>query len=105
MIAASPTSTTCTEVGVGRLEALALAEERAPGDLVPAGQVRFGLAGKGLWQALDLIRAGPADRAGFVPVKPMLTATIKHFGRFKSGNAIRDGVLIGMPPLRGGGRG
>jgi bifunctional non-homologous end joining protein LigD len=39
------------EIGVGRLEALAVAEERAHGDLVPAGQVGFGLAGRGLWQA------------------------------------------------------
>jgi len=68
------------EIGVGRLEALAVAAERAHGDLVPAGQVRFGLAGKGLWQALD--RAGPAERAGIVPVKPMLIATIKFFGRY-----------------------
>jgi hypothetical protein len=48
----------------------------------------------------DLIRAGPAGRAGFVPVEPLLTVTVKFFGRYKTSNTIRDGVLIGMPMLR-----
>ena len=47
-----------------------------------------------------MIRAGPACRGGVVPVKPLLIATIRFFGRYKSSNAIRDGVLIGLPRLR-----
>jgi hypothetical protein len=93
------------EIGVGRLEALAVAEERAHGDLVPAGQVRFGFAGKRLWPALDMIRAGRAERSTrVVPVEPVLMATIKFFGRYKTSNLIRDGVLLDLPRLREGSR-
>src|SRR5206468_3424002 len=41
-----------SELGEGRLEAIYVTEERE-GVLHPAGQVRFGLAGKGLWHVLD----------------------------------------------------
>lgn len=86
------------ELGDGRLDGLAVAEETATGELIPCGLVKFGFAGMGLWQALDVIRTGPAGRV--VPVKPLLWATVKFFGRYKTSNAIRDGVLLGMPRVR-----
>lgn len=89
------------ELAGGRLEAVVVAEKIGSGEPAPMGQVRFGLAGKGLWALLDTIRTGPARRGGFVPVETLLVATVKFFGRFKASNAIRDGVLIGMPRLRG----
>jgi ATP-dependent DNA ligase len=49
------------ELGEGRLEAIYVAEDRA-GGLRPAGQVRFGFAGKGLWDKLDRLRAGPVRK-------------------------------------------
>jgi hypothetical protein len=61
-------------------------------ELAPVGLVKFGLAGKDLWQRLDPLRDGPATRAGVVPVRPDLVAGVKFFGRYRSG-AIRDGVL------------
>jgi bifunctional non-homologous end joining protein LigD len=81
------------ELGPGRLEAVYVAEEIA-GKLVPAGQVRFGFAGKGLWSALDALRSGPT-RKRFVPVEPTLSADIKFFGRYKAG-WIRDGVILSL---------
>jgi bifunctional non-homologous end joining protein LigD len=57
----------------GRLEALQVAELHA-GELVPAGLVQFGLAGKGLWPALDQLRAGSAER-GVIPLRMPLQAT------------------------------
>jgi bifunctional non-homologous end joining protein LigD len=53
------------ELGERRLEALYVAEER-DGALCPAGQVRFGFAGRGLWAGLDGRRAG-AVMKGIVP--------------------------------------
>jgi bifunctional non-homologous end joining protein LigD len=88
------------ELGDGRLDGLSVAEVTPAGDLVPRGIVKFGFAGMGLWQVLDTIRTGPPGRGGVVPVKPLLIATVKFFGRFKQGGAIRDGVLIGMPRMR-----
>ena len=79
------------ELGEGRLEAVYVAENIG-GELVPAGQVRFGFAGKGLWNHLDALRLGPA-RKGIVPVNPRLRAEIKFFGRYKRG-WIRDGVIL-----------
>jgi ATP-dependent DNA ligase len=79
------------ELGPGRLEAVYVAEER-DGKLVPAGQVRFGFAGLGLWQVLDQLRVGPASR-GIVPVQLGLGAEVKYFGRYKAG-WIRDGVML-----------
>jgi bifunctional non-homologous end joining protein LigD len=80
-----------SELGPGRLEALYVAEER-DGVLRPAGAVRFGLAGKGLWRRLDQRRAGPPYR-GVVPAVPGLVVAVKFFGRYKAG-WIRDGVLL-----------
>jgi hypothetical protein len=68
--------------------------------LVPAGQVRFGFAGKGLWQMLDGLRDCPA-RNGVVSVPPRLQARIKYFGRYKRG-FIRDGVILLVRDLRAG---
>jgi hypothetical protein len=47
-----------------------------------------------------VIRSGPAGRGDIVPVKPLLLAKVKFFGRYKTSGAIRDGVLIGMPSVR-----
>jgi hypothetical protein len=63
--------------------------------LVPAGLVKFGLAGKELWQRLDPMRAGTTPRSGVVPVRPVLVAAVQYFGRYRSG-AIRDGVLLSV---------
>ena len=73
-------------------EAVAVAALR-DGELAPAGLVKFGLAGKGLWEQLERLRAGPATRSGLVPVRPELVAGVRYFGRYRSG-AIRDGVLL-----------
>jgi bifunctional non-homologous end joining protein LigD len=88
------------ELGDGRLDGLTVAEATPAGDLVPRGIVKFGFAGLGLWQALDVIRGGPAGRGGVIPVRPMLSARVKFFGRYKTSGAIRDGVLLGMPKMR-----
>jgi bifunctional non-homologous end joining protein LigD len=82
------------ELGPNRLEALHVAELR-DGDLVVAGQVRFGFAGKGLWPILDQLRVGPAGRYGIVTIEPCLMVKVEYFGRHKGG-AIRDGVLIAL---------
>ena len=63
--------------------------------LVPAGLVKFGLAGKGLWQRLDRLRVGPETRSGMIPVRPSLVAGVKYFGRYRTGR-IRDGVLLSV---------
>jgi len=60
--------------------------------LVPAGLVKFGLAGKDLWQRLERLRAGPSARSGLVPVRPELVAAVRYFGRYRTG-WIREGVL------------
>jgi bifunctional non-homologous end joining protein LigD len=77
------------ELGEGRLEAIYAAEER-DGGLRPAGEVRFGLAGKDLWPALDMLRVAAARR-GIVPIRSALLAEIKFLGRV--GGCIRNGVL------------
>ena len=82
-----------SELGEGRLEAVYVAEAR-DGVLRPAGQVRFGFAGKGLWHVLDRLRAGP-PRNGLIPVRLGLVAEIKFFGRHKGG-WIRDGVILSL---------
>jgi bifunctional non-homologous end joining protein LigD len=81
------------ELGEGRLEAVYVAEEIA-GALKPAGQIRFGFAGKGLWVKLDALRSGPAHKR-VVPVVPSSQARIKFFGRYKRGS-IRDGVILSL---------
>jgi bifunctional non-homologous end joining protein LigD len=80
------------ELGEGRLEAVYVAEER-DGTLRPAGEIRFGLAGKSLWAALDMLRAGPSRR-GIVPLRPALIAEIKYFGRIRG--FVRDGVVLSV---------
>jgi bifunctional non-homologous end joining protein LigD len=80
------------ELSPGRLEAVYVAELRA-GELVPAGQVKFGLVGKSLWHRLDRLREEPGP--GFVPVRPELQAEVKFFGRYRAG-WIRDGVLLSV---------
>lgn len=75
-------------------EAVAVAELRDDA-LVPVGLVKFGLAGKGLWPRLERRRAGPASRAGIIPVRPELVAGVRFFGRYHSG-WIRDGVLLSV---------
>jgi bifunctional non-homologous end joining protein LigD len=81
------------ELGEGRLEAVHVAEE-ADGELAPAGQVRYGFAGKGLWRELAALRCGPVNK-GVIPVRPGLRAEIKYFGRHKGGS-IRDGVILSL---------
>jgi len=82
-----------SELGDGKLDAVYVAEAR-DGVLCPAGQVRFGFAGKGLWHLLDQRRAGIAEK-GVVPVWLGLVADIKFFGRHKGG-WIRDGVILSL---------
>ena len=87
------------ELGPGRLEAVYVAEARDGAELLPAGQVRFGLAGKGLWPVLDRLRDGLPSRKGFVAVRPELQALVKFFGRYRAG-WIRDGVLLSAADSR-----
>jgi bifunctional non-homologous end joining protein LigD len=68
-------------------EAVVVAELR-DGELVPVGLVTFGLSGKGLWEQLDRLHAGPATRSGLIPVRPELVAGVKSLGRYRS-DAIR----------------
>jgi hypothetical protein len=79
---------------IGYIERVAVAE-LGDGQLVPAGLAKFGLAGKDLWSRLDRLRAGPASRDGFVPVRPELVTDVKYFRRYRSG-WIRDGVLLSV---------
>jgi bifunctional non-homologous end joining protein LigD len=81
------------ELGEGRLEAVHVAEEIG-GNLRPAGQVRFGFAGRGLWGVLAQLRSGEPVK-GVIPVHPALMAEIKFYGRYKGGS-IRDGVLLDL---------
>jgi bifunctional non-homologous end joining protein LigD len=82
--------------GFAPREAVAVAELK-DGVLVPAGLVKFGLAGKDLWRRLERLRDGPASRSGIVPVRPELVAEVKFFGRYRTG-LIRDGVLLAVEP-------
>jgi ATP-dependent DNA ligase len=90
-----------SELGPGQLDAVYVAERR--GDwLVPAGAVRFGLAGKALWRRLDQLRDGPVQGRGrgpnIVPVRRELVVAIKYFGRI-GGDYLRDGVLLAVYPV------
>ena len=88
--------TAFSELGPGLLDAVYVAELRDD-RLVPAGGVRFGLAGKTLWRRLDQLRAGPSQLQsrgpGIVPVRAELVVEIKYFGRI-GGDYLRDGVLL-----------
>jgi hypothetical protein len=61
---------------------------------MPAGQVRFGFARRGLWGVLAQLRCGEPVK-GVIPVHPALMAEIKFYGRHKGGS-IRDGVLLDL---------
>ena len=76
-------------------EAVAVAELRDGGVLVPVGLVKFGLAGKELWHRLERLRSGPETRSGLIPVRPELVAGVKFFGRYRGG-WIRDGALLSV---------
>src|SRR5215469_1329710 len=65
-------------------DAVAVAEMKN-GVLVPGGMVKFGLAGKDLWQRLDALRIGPSTRSGLVRVRPELVAAVRYFGRYRTG--------------------
>jgi bifunctional non-homologous end joining protein LigD len=78
------------KLGDGRLDELRVSEEQ-DGVMRSVGHVRFGFAGKGLWDVLDVRQAGPA-RKGVIPIKP-LRAEVRFYGRHKGG-AIRDGVFL-----------
>jgi hypothetical protein len=86
------------ETGPLKLDAIRVAEER-DGEIVDAGEVRFGFAGRQLWSALDPLRQGPADRYGVIPVRSQMRLRVKHFGGHKGG-AIRDGVVVGIDPAQ-----
>lgn len=87
-----------SELGPGQIDAVYIAEQRGAW-LVPAGAVRFGLAGKALWRRLDWLRDGsarPQGRGpGIIPVRRELAVTIKYFGRI-GGDYLRDGVLLAV---------
>ena len=85
-----------SELAEGRLDAVYVGEERG-GELVPAGRVKFGLAGRGLWHILDRLRVGAAHK-GVVPVRVKLRAKVKYFCRYQRG-WIRDGVLLSVGPV------
>jgi hypothetical protein len=65
--------------------------------LTPAGEVHFGV-GRALREALEAIRLAPMPGGRRVPVRPILTAEIKYFGRHRNG-MIRDGVVQAVTPL------
>jgi hypothetical protein len=66
-------------------------------NLTPAGEVQFGV-GRRLREALEPIRLDRRSRRRRVPVRPVLTAEIKFFGRHRNG-IIRDGVVRAVAPL------
>jgi ATP-dependent DNA ligase len=99
--------TKCSEVGKfvitgfrdltpGEIEAITVAE--IIGDtLTPVGEVQFGV-GRRLRKALEAIRLDRRPGSRRVPVRPVLGAEIKFFGRHRNG-MIRDGVVRVVTPL------
>jgi hypothetical protein len=63
------------------------------GDKRPKPQVRFGFTDKGLWHTLDVLRAGPRLKGGYIPVQLGLMAEVKFFGGY-----IRDSVVRSVAP-------
>jgi hypothetical protein len=63
--------------------------------LMPAGLMKFGLAGKDLWHRLDLLRAGLETGSGLVLIRRELVAGSSISGRYRMG-WIRDGVLLSV---------
>ena len=59
---------------------------------------KFGV-GRGLRKALEAFRFDPRPAGRRVPVRPVLGAEIKYFGRHRNG-MIRDGVVRAVTPLR-----
>jgi hypothetical protein len=67
------------------------------GRLLPAGEVQFGV-GRRLSEVLEAIRLDPRTGRRRVPVRPVLGAEVKYFGRHRNG-CIRDGVVRAVIPL------
>jgi bifunctional non-homologous end joining protein LigD len=99
--------TKCSEVGKfvitgfrditpGEIEAVTVAE-MVDDKLLPAGEVQFGV-GRRLREALEAIRLDPRPGGRRVPVRPVLGAEVKFFGRHRNG-MIRDGVVRAVAPL------
>jgi bifunctional non-homologous end joining protein LigD len=80
----------------GEIEAVTVAEV-IDDRLLPAGEVQFGV-GRRLREALEAIRLDPRPGRRRVPVRPVLGAEIKFFGRHRNG-MIRDGVIRAVAPL------
>jgi ATP-dependent DNA ligase len=80
----------------GEIEAITVAEIVGH-KLSPAGEVQFGV-GRRLRGALDAIRLEPRSGSRRVPVRPMLMAGIKYFGRHRN-DMIRDGVVRAVAPI------
>jgi bifunctional non-homologous end joining protein LigD len=80
----------------GTIEAVTVAEV-VDDKLLPAGEVQFGV-GRRLREALEAIRLDPRASRRRVPVRPVLTAQIKYFGRHRNG-MIRDGVVRAVARL------
>ena len=80
----------------GEIEAITVAEV-IDDKLLPAGEVQFGV-GRRLREALEAIRLESRPGSRRVPVRPVLGAEIKYFGRHRNG-MIRDGVIRAVAPL------
>ena len=65
--------------------------------LLPAREVQFGVERR-LREALEAIRLPARQGSRRVPVRPVLTAEVKFFGRHRNG-WIRDGVLRSVASL------
>jgi bifunctional non-homologous end joining protein LigD len=88
--------TSFRDIAPGEIEAVTVAE--VIGDkLLPAGEVQFGVRRR-LRELLDVIRVDSRPGSRRVPVRPMLAAEVKHFGRHRNG-MIRDGVVRAVAPL------
>jgi hypothetical protein len=84
------------DITPGTIEAVAVAE--VIGDkLLPAGEVQFGV-GRRLREVLEAIRLDPRPQGCRVPVRSVLGAEVKFFGRHRNG-MIRDGVVQAVAPV------
>ena len=99
--------TKCSEIGKfvitgfrdstpGEIEAVTVAEI-VDDKLLPAGEVQFGV-GRGLRKVLETIRLDTRSGRRRVPVRPVLGAEVKYFGRHRNG-MIRDGVVRAVAPV------
>jgi bifunctional non-homologous end joining protein LigD len=80
----------------GEIEAVTVAEI-IDDKLMPAGEVQFGV-GRRLRELLETIRLPARPSSRRVPVRPVLGAEIKFFGRHRNG-MIRDGVVRAIAPV------